>query len=119
MQRHVSAACGEIHSRIDRPNTWHFFLPAPLLPPDLQPPTLPFLPVCLCARPSADELVFEVNAPDAVMGPDGSLQHPGQQFVRVAAAVKQVMEGAAPMSVPLRAKLAWGTSWGSLADLQL
>lgn len=68
----------------------------------------------------ADELLFEVDAPDAVLDPAGSgLQHPGQQFLRVAAAVKRIMEGAAPLAVPLRVKLAWGTSWGSLAELAL
>jgi DNA polymerase I-like protein with 3'-5' exonuclease and polymerase domains len=60
-----------------------------------------------------------VSAADAVLGPDGALQHPGQAFLQVAAAVKAIMEGAAPLAVPLRVKLAWGNSWGSLADLQL
>lgn len=67
----------------------------------------------------ADELLFEVDAPDAELDAAGGLQHPGQQFLGVAAAVKRIMEGAAPLTVPLRVKLAWGTSWGSLADLAL
>ena len=73
----------------------------------------------MCAAPIADELLFEVDAADAVLGPDGALQHPGQHFLQVAAAVKGIMEGAAPLTVPLRVKLAWGHSWGSLTDLNV
>jgi hypothetical protein len=75
------------------------------------------LSVLCCCPP--DELLFEVPAHDAVLGPDGAVQHPGQSFLQVAAAVKAIMEGAAALAVPLRVKLAWGNSWGSLADLQL
>ena len=67
----------------------------------------------------ADELLFEVDAQDAVLGADGQLEAPGRQFLQVAAAVKQIMEGAAPLNVPLRVKLAWGQSWGSLTALEL
>lgn len=67
----------------------------------------------------ADELLFEIDATDAVLGPAGDLQHPGQHFMQVSAAVKQIMESAAPMTVPLRVKLAWGYSWGSLNSLDL
>lgn len=70
-----------------------------------------------CGLP--DELLFEVGAPDAVLDADGAVQHPGQQFLQVAAAVKRIMEGAAPLAVPLRIKLAWGHSWGSLAECTL
>lgn len=73
----------------------------------------------LCLYCPADELLFEVEAPDAQLGSAGVVQHPGHQFLQVAAAVKQLMEGAAPLAVPLRVKLAWGNSWGSLADLAL
>lgn len=76
------------------------------------------VPTCPTCCP-ADELLFEVEAPDAVLDGAGRLQHPGQQFLQVAAAVKRLMEGAAPLTVPLRVKLAWGNSWGSLAELAL
>jgi len=66
-----------------------------------------------------DELLFEVDAPDAVLDADGAVRHPGQQFLQVAASVKRIMEGAAPLTVPLRVKLAWGHSWGSLAECTL
>jgi DNA polymerase I-like protein with 3'-5' exonuclease and polymerase domains len=58
-----------------------------------------------------------VDAPDALLGPGGAVAAPGAAFMRVAAAVQQLMEGAAPLSVPLRVKLAWGQSWGSLREL--
>lgn len=67
----------------------------------------------------ADELLFEVDAHEAVLGDEGQLEAPGQQFLQVAAAVKQIMESAAPLNVPLRVKLAWGQSWGSLTALEL
>lgn len=66
----------------------------------------------------ADELLFEVDAPDAVLGSAGDLQHPGQHFLQVSAAVKGIMESAARMTVPLRVKLAWGSSWGSITELK-
>lgn len=73
----------------------------------------------VCFQLCTDELLFEVDAADAVLGPDGDVQHPGQRFLQVAAAVKRTMEGAAAMTVPLRVKMAWGCSWGSLEDLEL
>lgn len=68
----------------------------------------------------ADELLFEVDAPQlASSNAAGELQHPGASFLAVAAAAQRIMEGAAQLAVPLRVKMAWGRTWGSLQELDL
>lgn len=86
-------------------------MPAPWCDGCMPAASIPVLP--------ADELLFEVDAHDAVLGGEGQLEGPGQQFLQVTAAVKQIMESAAHLNVPLRVKLAWGQSWGSLTALEL
>jgi DNA polymerase I-like protein with 3'-5' exonuclease and polymerase domains len=66
-----------------------------------------------------DELLFEVEAPDAARGPAGELQQPDQTLLHVAGVVRRVMEGAAPqLDVALPVKLSWGSRWGSMAALE-
>lgn len=66
-----------------------------------------------------DELLFEVDAADSVLGPGGELLQPGHTLLRVAGVVKSVMEGAAQLAVPLRVKLSCGSRWGSMHQLEV
>lgn len=82
-------------------------------PPHAQPPPVR---VRLLAQ-IHDELLFEVDSPDARLAPDGELLHPGQSLLTAAAAVRGVMEGAAPLAVPLRCRLSYGRSWGAMTEM--
>ena len=59
---------------------------------------------CWLLQEIHDELVFEVEA---------------SKLAIVAAAVREAMEGAVQLSVPLRVRMQTGRSWGELADLTL
>eukprot|EP00775_Hariotina_reticulata_P003333 gene3333-3610_t len=66
-----------------------------------------------------DELLFEVNAVGLVLAADGSVQGLGDNLLRVAGAVKRIMEGAVALRVPLRVNITVGTRWGSMAPVCL
>ncbi len=63
-----------------------------------------FLFILFCYSQVHDELVFEVRT---------------QDVPRVARIVKECMEGAVVLNVPLSVKLSTGVTWGSLAPLTL
>lgn len=65
-----------------------------------------------------DELLFEVDASDAVVGPDGRVSAPGAKLQHVASVVQGVMAmERLKLSVPLKVNLSWGQSWGSMQSL--
>lgn len=67
-----------------------------------------------------DELLFEVDARDAVVAPDGNILAPGASLGNVAHVVQEIMAmRGLKLTVPLKVNLSWGQRWGSMQRLEL